>query len=65
MLAVDRQQSASTPLKRREREVAGRDQALLVREGQVDAVLERPERGRQPRETDNGVQDDVRLRALE
>ena len=44
MLAVDRQQQASPTLARGERELAGGDEALLVRERERDAALERPER---------------------
>ena len=65
VLAVDREQPASSPLLRREREVAGGDEALLVREREVDAALERPERHGQPGEADDRVQDDVRLGPLE
>ena len=49
VLAVDRQQPPSAPRLRGEREVAGGDEALLVREREVDAALERPERDRQAR----------------
>ena len=45
MLAVDGKQEPSTPLPGREREVAGRDEALLVRERERDTVLERPQGG--------------------
>ena len=65
VLAVDRQQPASSPLPRRERELAGGDEALLVREREVDAALERPERHRQPGEADDRVEHDVGLGALE
>ena len=65
MLAVDREQPASAPLLRGERELAGGDEALLVGEREVDAVLERPERGRQAGEADDRVQHDVRLGPLE
>ena len=61
MLAVDREQKPSTPLPRFERELAGRDEALLVGQRERDAPLERPERRREAREADDGVQDDVRL----
>ena len=43
----------------------GSHETLLVRQGQRDAALERPERRRQAREADNRVQDDVWLRALQ
>ena len=65
MLAVDRQQPAPSPLPRGEREVAGGDEALLVRERQVDAALERPERHGQPGEAHDRVEDDVGLGALQ
>ena len=65
MLAVDRQQQASTPLPRRERERSGCDEALLVGERERDAVLERPQRGANAREADDRVEDDVRLGTLE
>ena len=61
MLAVDRQEQPSPPLLRCERELAGSDEALLVGERERDAALERPERRREAREADDGVQDDVRL----
>jgi hypothetical protein len=48
-----------------EREVAGRDEALLVGKRERDASLERPERRRQAGEADDGVQDDVRLSLVE
>ena len=65
VLAVDRQQPPSAPLASGEREVTGGDEALLVREREVDAALERPDRDRQAREADDRVQDDVRLGAVE
>ncbi len=40
VLAVDRQQEASALAMRRHGELTGRDEALLVGEGQCDAVLE-------------------------
>ena len=55
----------AAPLLRRERELARRDEALLVRECEVDAVLERPERCVDAGEADDGVQHDVGLRPLE
>ena len=48
MLAVDRQDAAPLPAPGGEREVACRDEALLVGERQVDPGLERGERGRRP-----------------
>src|SRR6185503_5963640 len=65
VLAVDRQQEASAPLLRRERELTGGDEALLVGERKRDAVLERPERRGQAGEADDRVQHHVRLRAVE
>ena len=65
VLGVDGQQQPSSPLLCGERELAGGDEALLVREREIDAGLERPQRRRQAREADDGVQDDVRLGAFE
>ena len=52
-------------LPRGERELAGRDEALLVRERERDAALERPERRADAGEADDGVEHDVRLGPLE
>ena len=65
VLAVDRDQLAPAARARLERELAGGDEALLVRERERDAVLERPHRRREPGEADDGVQHDVRLGPLE
>ena len=65
VLAVDRENAAAAPPLRGEREVAGCDEALLVRKREVDPVLERPERRVDAREPDDGVQDDVRLGPIE
>ena len=65
VLAVDGQDPAAAPLPRGESELAGGDEALLVREREVDAALERPERRVDSGEADDGVEDDVGLRALE
>src|SRR4051812_11544451 len=65
VLAVDRKDAAAAPFLGGERELARRDETLLVREREVDAVLERPERRVHAREADDGVQHDVGLRALE
>ena len=46
VLAVDGDQLASAPLARAERKLAGGDEALLVRERERHAVLERPHRRR-------------------
>jgi hypothetical protein len=61
VLAVDREQEASAPLPRFEREVARSYEAFLVGEREGDTALEGPERGREPCEADHGVQDDVRF----
>ena len=65
VLAVDREQQPPTPLPRGEREVAGGDEALLVRERERHAALERPERRADPGEADDRVQHEVRLGRLE
>ena len=65
VLAVHGEQPASSPLLRRQREVAGSDEALLVGEREVDAALERPERDGQAGEADDRVQDDIGLGPLE
>jgi len=65
VLTVDRQDPPAASLTRGERELPGCDEALLVRQREVDAVLERPEGRVDAREADDGVEDDVRLRALE
>src|SRR6266508_3870869 len=65
VLAVDRNQPSAAPPPGLERELAGGDQALLVREREIDAVLQRPERRRQPGEADDGIEDEVGLGALE
>ncbi len=65
MLAVDREDAAVAAPLRGKRKLAGRDEALLVREREVDAALERPEGRGNPREADDGVEDDVGPRPLE
>ena len=65
VLAVDGQQQPSTPLPRGHREIAGCDEALLVRERERDAALERPQRRADAGEADDGVQDEVGLGRLE
>ena len=52
VLAVDRDQRSSPALAGRQRELTRRDEALLVRERERDAVLERPHRRREPGEAD-------------
>ena len=65
MLEVHRQDPASTPLARREGQLSGSDEALLVREREINAVLERPERRVDSGEADDGVEDDIGPGALE
>ena len=65
MLAVDGQEQPSSPLPRGDREIAGGDEALLVRERERDAALERPERRAHSREPDDGVQHEVGLGGVE
>ena len=65
VLAVDGQEEPSPTLARRERELACGDEALLVGEREGDAALESPERGRQAREADDCVEDDVGLGSVE
>src|SRR5262249_60586363 len=55
VLAVDRQQPPSSTPPRCGRKIAGRDEALLYCDGQVDAPLECPERRRQAREATHGL----------
>ena len=65
MLAVDGEQQPSAPASGGDRELACGDKALLVRERERHAVLERPERRANAREADDRVEDDVRRRPLE
>jgi hypothetical protein len=65
VLAVDRQEQPSSAPLRLERELPGGDKAFLVRQREVDPVLERPQGRRQPGESDDGVEHEVRLGALE
>ena len=65
VLAVDGQEQPSSPLPGGDCEVAGGDEALLVRERERDSALERPERRADSREPDNGVQHEVGLRGVE
>ena len=58
-------EQSSSPLPGGKRELAGGDEALLVRKRERDASLERPDRRREPREADDRVQDDVRLRPVQ
>jgi hypothetical protein len=65
VLAVHGQDPAAAPLARGERELPGGDEALLVREREVDAVPERPQRRVDAGEADDRVEDDIGLRAFE
>src|SRR5207253_3851303 len=65
MLAVDREKAPFAARVGRCGEVAARDDALLVRKSQVDAVLEAPQRRGQTGEADDGVHDEIGLRTLE
>jgi hypothetical protein len=61
MLAVNGQDPPSAPLLGGERERPGCNEALLVRQREVDAALERLQRRREACESHDGVQDDVWL----
>ena len=65
MLAVDRKEEPSTPLSCSERELTGRDEALLVRESERNPPLQCPESRRQAGKADDRVQDDVRRRVVQ
>ena len=65
MFAVHGDQRPSTPLLRGERQLARSDQALLVGKRERDAALERPERRGKSGESDDRVQDEIRLGPLE
>ena len=65
VLAVDRQQQAAAAAMGGDGELAGRDEALLVRERERDAALERPQRRLDAGEADDRVEDDVRLAGVE
>jgi len=65
VLAVDGNQPPSPAPLGIESELSRRDEALLVREREVDAALERPERRREAGETDDGVEDEIGLGAFE
>jgi hypothetical protein len=65
VLAVDRQEQAAPAPLRLPGEVAGRDEALLVRERERDAVLECPERRVDAGEAYDRIQDDIRPGHLE
>jgi hypothetical protein len=59
VLAVDREQKPLPLAPGRECEITGGDEALLVRERERDAVLERPESRPDAREADDGIEDEV------
>ena len=59
------QEQPSPTLLRGDGELAGGDEALLVRERERHTVLERPERRPDAGESDDGVQDDVGVAALQ
>jgi ribosomal protein S18 acetylase RimI-like enzyme len=65
VLTVDRNEPATTASLRRQGELAGGDETLLVREREIDAALESPERRGQSCEADHCVQNEVRLGSLE
>jgi hypothetical protein len=65
VLRVDGEQQSPAELVRPQREVAGGDEALLVRERERHSALERPERRAHAGETDDRVQHDVGLGAVE
>ena len=57
--------STSSSVPRCEREIARRNEALLVRERERDPVLERPERRADAGEAHHGVEHEIRLRRFE
>jgi hypothetical protein len=65
VLRIHRKDPAAAARERRNGQIARGDEALLVREREIDAALQRPHRRGQARETDDGVEDDVGLGALE
>ena len=65
MLAVDRKQQAAPAAVRGDRELAGGDEALLVRERKRDAALERPQGRLDAGEADDRVEDDVGIARVE
>ena len=65
MLAVDRNEPATAASLSSQSELARGDEALLVRECEIDAALEGPERRGQSSEADHCVQNEVRLGSLE
>ena len=65
VLAVHRKQEAPSPLPGRDGEVAGGDEALLVRECQRHTALERPQRRTDTGEPDDRVQHEIGVGRLE
>ena len=65
VLAVDGNETPSPALLRVESKISGRDEALLVREREIDAALERPQRCGETGEADHGVEDEIRCGPLE
>jgi hypothetical protein len=65
VLTVHRQQRAAAALSCSEGEIAGGDEALLVRERERHAALERPHRRGKAREAERGVENDIGLGPLE
>ena len=65
VLAVDGNETPSPALLRVEGKSSGRYEALLVREREIDAALERPQRCGQTGEADHGVQDEIRCGPVE
>ena len=61
VLRVDRKDPPPSPLLGREGELAGRDEALLVGEREIDPGLQRGKGRRKTGEADDRVQHDVRL----
>src|SRR5205823_7706973 len=65
MLTVDWKHAARSAYPSGEGELARRDEALLVREREVDSPLERPQRGVDPGEANDRVQHHVGLRLFQ
>ena len=65
MLAVDRQKHTAAARLRGKGQLAGGDEAFLVRQRQCHAALECPEGRADAGEADDRVEDDVRLAPLE
>jgi hypothetical protein len=60
VFGVDRQDRPTSPPRGGKHELAARHEALLVREGEVEAPLERVEAGLEPGGADHGVEHDRR-----